>query len=133
MGAGLVTPMVIQSKRGLNMKPQTTTKSQHTPGPWKIHSRPGNITIVSEVDRDELNIHYESICQIPQTWATPREANARLIAAAPEQNDALHLAEDTLSKASDALESAGMEDARGLVRSTLIAVREAIARAEGGK
>lgn len=56
----------------------------HTPGPWKIHSHPGNITIVSEVGRDDLQIHYESVCNIPDTWETPREANARLIATAPE-------------------------------------------------
>ncbi|MHB8564230.1 MAG: hypothetical protein ACYDDA_09875 [Acidiferrobacteraceae bacterium] len=55
------------------------------------------------------------------------QANARLIASAPEQHSALLLAEDVLERASKALEQLGDEATRSLTRSALIGIREALA------
>lgn len=60
--------------------------SQHTPGPWK--QGPFQVYIGNIVDRDEGYTEIADIClgQIRQWQMTDgqRQANARLIAAAPE-------------------------------------------------
>ena len=55
----------------------------HTKGPWKVHNIDGSF-IVASGNPDESD--YEGVCQ------TYNEANARLIAAAPELLEALEFA-----------------------------------------
>lgn len=73
-------------------------KTEHTPGPWTIPTAPSlhhehSIDIVGE------NVHIVTIHGIGDR--EERNANAYLIAAAPEMLDALNEAEDALSWYSD--------------------------------
>jgi hypothetical protein len=72
-----------------------------TPGPWQVRVKDGGETITA-VER-ERNVRHErvAICQFP--WTIRRngrllqsEANARLIAAAPELYEALHRIQQTI-------------------------------------
>jgi hypothetical protein len=61
--------------------------SKHTPGPWRISGDAGhaaNIRITSVARRHIAKVYAESIAQDPVC-----EANARLIASAPDLLDAL--------------------------------------------
>lgn len=93
--------------------------AQYAKGPWHVQ----------ESDKDGYGVWAGGIrvatCGFGQVFD---RANARLIAAAPEQCSALMLAEDVLERASKALEQLGDEDTRGLTRSALIVVRETIAK-----
>lgn len=64
----------------------TTTK--HTPGPWHIGSGNGEGSIFADNGRTRLEIGGTTlypICQVNRKWEDEEdEANARLIAAAPE-------------------------------------------------
>lgn len=66
---------------------QTDTKATHTPGPWRV--------ISGEVWTDTsptgaYDAHIADMCRDePRTLPTERDANARLIALAPEMYDAL--------------------------------------------
>lgn len=67
-------------------------KAQHTPGPWNCH-QPGFKGIVSGVVRDKQN-RFVATTASPNTGEYNRDetevdANARLIAAAPELLEAL--------------------------------------------
>jgi hypothetical protein len=60
----------------------TTTKAAHTPGPWE--EKFGGVYIISETGKRCMSTH-----EIPLYMKQIREANARLIAAAPEMLEAL--------------------------------------------
>ena len=69
--------------------------SEHTPGPWWIGEQSNDsdgdaaeIEIVSEGDRHGDH----DICAVYQAWEGCIDANARLIAAAPDLLDALQFA-----------------------------------------
>jgi len=84
--------------------------TKHTPGPWKV------------IDGNEV---YSGVTPIAQSWATvdEQEANARLIAAAPELLSALKALKEQLES----------EEADGHNRTVhLIVIDSAIAKAEGG-
>jgi hypothetical protein len=95
-----------------------TTK--HTPGPWVARqSAHGPIDIFDSQERDVVTVYGGGVP------SEHKQANARLIAAAPELLDAL--------KAMDAAICEGFETQAGRMagRKALIAARAAIAKAEG--
>lgn len=87
------------------------TQTTHTPGPWEVLAGPewGGFTVGGQ-----------RIVATMREWGFPgeAEANARLIAAAPDLLAALESAEDVLSETDTHL-------------STLHKVRAAIAKAKG--
>ena len=55
----------------------------HTPGPWQAHSASDPLEIIGNVDGpDEGRMHYTRVCEVEDN--AEAEANARLVAAAPE-------------------------------------------------
>jgi predicted metal-dependent hydrolase len=91
----------------------------HTPGPWTVYSQPNQ----SSGDEGDTAWWYSLEAPADGSTFAEHEANARLIAAAPEMNDALKYAENVLAKdpASD----------RGHKMKALRLIRAAIAKAEG--
>jgi hypothetical protein len=81
-------------------------EAKHTPGPWSFdgdgfdsvaaqHCGTDGYIVFQVLGDDKLN----SICEIdPQTDDSEAEANARLIAAAPDLLKALEIAEDMLKQ-----------------------------------
>jgi len=69
------------------MHTQTQTTAQHAPGPWTTH----DTTFAGPAKQNFAIIDATKceVCQVPATWNRPAEANARLIAAAPELLEAL--------------------------------------------
>ena len=104
--------------------------SAHTPGNWEVISDPGHFdtrtTVVSKDGGSRKGHPYRMIVQVGG-WAGPREAeaNARLIAAAPELLEAL---EDLASLAEAAMREVGEYD----IEAELSDARAAIAKATGG-
>lgn len=90
-----------------------------TPGPWLIAKTPPiqNIDGIAIVNSSDKNPPY--IARVTR-WYAESEANARLIAAAPEMLEALKLALQTL------LELGLPENLAGIVN-----VKNAVAKAEG--
>jgi hypothetical protein len=108
--------------------------TKHTPGPWIVNSE-GQITDLQ--DRTIVpNVHAHNV----RSNAFPRgsgqyvaeddggEANARLIAAAPEMLDALRLALTCLDAAADGR----LGDVKDEIGGTANIVDEVITKAEGG-
>lgn len=102
--------------------------SKHTPGPWVLSYDQGSTRdIVSE--KEQL-----TICMVRRSWVSPDayQANAQLIAAAPELLEAAKLvlawydAEDDHSQEPDFYKRIEM------CRASESAIRSAIAKAEGG-
>ncbi len=96
--------------------------SEHTPRPWytvtgSVWTTPGGPddggTHVAMMDRDE-----------PKTTPTERDANARLIAAAPDMLEALKAANIELSELVQ-------KGASKVTQTRFLVVREIIAKAEG--
>ena len=58
-------------------------KTTHTPGPWSANGEPGTDVFFVSSDNETF------IAEITTEDLEEREANARLIAAAPDQNDVL--------------------------------------------
>ena len=69
------------------------TNTKHTPGPWHIGSGNGEGSIFADSGRTRLEIGGTTlypICQVNRKWEDEEdEANARLIAAAPNMLKAL--------------------------------------------
>ena len=93
-------------------------EAKHTPGPWDIGSSLGDdpnrrvpVLALSDTGRSVL---------IANCGGSPREANARLIAAAPE-----------LLGAAVALEALSIPGTDGIMEEAFTALRAAIAKAEG--
>ena len=98
--------------------------TQHTPGPWHVGIGNGDGSIFPEVGRTRLEdggTTLYPIAQVNRGWnAVEDDANARLIAAAPDLLAALRFAESALDAYS------GGESA------DLAVIRAAIAKATGG-
>ena len=92
------------------------SKSKHTPGPWNVY----------QPYKYEIHIRHgndvKSIATIGSLWHVDFEANARLVASAPEL---LEACKDGLSIAYES----GLDDSDGVVKR----MKAAIAKAEGGK
>jgi len=91
-------------------KPKTgIMKTKHTPGEWKVENLNGLNTSVIKEDKSLPLPKYKFICETyfnDDSYFSTKdecEANAKLIAAAPEMLEALILAENTI----DTLEMAG--------------------------
>lgn len=65
--------------------------SKHTPGPWNITPRQNNFIDIEHSDRHTPGKITLSLCRVQarQTWVEEAQANANLIAAAPDLLDAL--------------------------------------------
>ena len=103
------------------------SESKHTPGPWKVS--PTDDTVVIDATGAEVAA-IDGDYNDPDTWPQ-MEANARLIAAAPDLLDAL---QNLLDEAEDVFVC--MADATGIDRhnypSAFKAARAALAKAENG-
>ncbi len=89
-------------------------KTKHTPGPWRT-KREGFSTVYVEARIDGGLIQEVAACGPTEAGLEQQEANARLIAAAPELLEALGLIANT-----------GMD-----ARQCMLTARAAIARATG--
>ena len=72
------------------------TSATHTPGPWRIESRLGGFDIIGPNNEDLAYVNVSDGLDEPTIY--PCKANARLIAAAPTQNDALAAAVATIER-----------------------------------
>ena len=90
-----------------------STTTQHTPGPWHIGSGNGEGSIFAENGRMRLETGgttLYAICHNVSTWNIDEdEANARLIAAAPQMLEALRSALEAMGDTYDARDAAGTE------------------------
>ena len=104
--------------------------TQHTPGPWHLGSGNGEGSIYAENDRMRLETGGTTlypVCDIQTGWNTEEDqANARLIAAAPQMLAALRAALEAMGDSYDATDAAGEEGA-----ALWDQVAEAIATATG--
>ncbi len=96
--------------------------TQHTPGPWSYHANgdANHYCILREGKRWVV-----SFLQNGEIWTPEQEANARLIAAAPDMLAAAKLALAPIIFGS-------VETGRHIPRAAWDALRAAIAKAEGG-
>lgn len=90
------------------------SKNAHTPGPWFHHGPSGSQHtaggfVNSTADRNGSPV----VCSIYGTGGQPYEANARLIAAAPDLLDALEYALPSLGFEEKAKAVAAIAKARG--------------------
>lgn len=106
----------------------------HTPGPWFVRRNRNNTCFYIENDAQKAGPGYTAQCD---HWTNGKascptkdeaEANAHLIASAPEMNAALLVAEDTLLHCVAAGPGCDDEIAR---QDAIRIVRAAIARAKG--
>ena len=108
------------------MKTHTTKEAKpsgHTPGPWEVR-RLNGITYVGPTDNKFFNT-----ASVKGFGAHDIEANARLIAAAPELLEAAKLAEYTLGTL-----AAILKDNRNVQTTKAVnALRVAIQKAEAGR
>ena len=104
--------------------------TQHTPGPWHLGSGNGEGSIYAENDRMRLETGGTTlypVCDIQTGWNTEEDqANARLIAAAPQMLAALRAALEARGDSSAARDAAGTDGAQ--LRDQ---IAEAIASATG--
>ena len=80
----------------------TATKQGHTPGPWHVEDAPDSGLIFIRSHPAEV-----SLANIRKGQDHPNEANARLIAAAPELLEALKAIEGRITKAANAFYVSG--------------------------
>lgn len=96
--------------------------SKYTPGPWKVAAIPGAVIAMDNTTIAKVFYGERSVC----------DANARLIAAAPEQNGALLLARTTLrSQLSGHFPKALDSQRRAELEALAAVVDAAIDKAEG--
>jgi hypothetical protein len=108
---------------------KTTQQTQHTPGPWRVYRQP------SKTWQGMYSLHVLASDQTPAEMAAAivhvagtnpdDEANARLIAAAPEMLEAL-------ATLLGCAETDSMDDKSNVWRSAIIDARATIAKATGG-
>lgn len=105
------------------------TEAKHTPGPWHLEEMGYNSSSYyirgSSESGDRLTIGKGAVAHIPRSTVNPMEANARLIAAAPELLEALK----AMLEAEYAHE---WEDYSSEELTVLEKAHAAIAKAEGG-
>jgi hypothetical protein len=108
---------------------------KHTPGPWVVHSFDGQeLNVIPDPD-SEYPDTYLGVCTI-NTWPGERstrrnEANARLIAAAPDLLEALE--PDFMDAVAAVLDANNCHATAGSVRNYAIKQRSAITRATGDR
>lgn len=89
--------------------------TKHTPGPWRV--REDSVVLIHEID---------------WSFSAGNEANARLIAAAPELYDELNGAISQLNFAAECIEAGRYDEALLHCRSMMRTKLAAIAKATGG-
>ena len=102
-------------------------KAQHTPGPWSVSK------LATPDYAPEFAIHGRLTrwFDLARTMNGNSEANARLIAAAPELLAALDLVLARLEVAADDAEELGYDQRAENIREDIITARAAIAKAGG--
>ena len=99
--------------------------SKHTPGPWKIGAPPPN-------GEQTIGTQQGLMVAVATTGAgVPTEANARLIATAPELLDELESAVLQMGMAAECVESGRHDEAILHLRSHVRQKRAVIAKARG--
>ena len=101
-------------------------KTQHTPRPWSVSK------LATPDYAPEFAIHAGDD-DLARTMNGDSEANARLIAAAPELLDALNLVLARLEVAADDAEELGYDQRAENIREDITTARAAIAKAGGDK
>lgn len=110
------------------------TKTGHTPGPWVF----SGTTVYKEKEYEYCNriaevnhrVIYDSF-GYSESDPSEVKANARLIAAAPEQNEALHTISDGINTAVDNMAEWSKEQLRQHLWNLRTVAYAAIAKAEG--
>lgn len=106
--------------------------SKHTPGPWKLERDElhyGSLSTVVAGEKSKKFPGYQMIVGVGGfAGVDEQEANARLIASAPELLEALR---DMFELAEGAMRSANRDGAEYDVEDCLKEARHAIAKAEG--
>ncbi len=97
----------------------------HTPGPWTVQGLESQ-----EVQAKERRLRIALICHPSHGPSVESQANARLIAAAPDAINALHLASHALRLLSEQGGDIPFWNVGGGGYAASVAVREAIAKAE---
>lgn len=101
-------------------------ETKHSKGKWKVAPQPFSLLVTHEVNGKE-----ESICQISQRYKSEsqQQANANLIAAAPELLEALELATKRILQL--ALAADLSEDLLDIVTDEVGIFKNAIKKAKG--
>ena len=107
-------------KTGETMK-HTHKRSEFTPGPWTIEAYQYNGAFYIQQPDDQTNGGWV----VATIWGDDREANARLIGAAPDLKNALEIALATIERLAPS--HRGFDSTRG----TKDVVLAALAKAEG--
>ena len=106
-----------------------TTKQMHTPGPWRIHSKDPAFAYIE--GNDALDGKTGIVARVLLTGDDFSEANANLIAAAPELLEALRHAETALIVTAGLTDESGTKIIKDGYGYELKQIRAAIAKAEG--
>lgn len=107
---------------------EKVAKGSHTPGPWWVDDRrPAGALQVQAQHRGKGSSYCVATVH---EWEVP-DANARLLAAAPELLETLQKAADTLADIATALSIFGKSTAAEACRIAEKASRDVIAKAEG--
>ena len=99
------------------------TQAKHTQGPWRLNA--GNETEIMSARRNVARAHCGAMTGIRVDEA---EANARLIAAAP---DLLAACEEILSETTNNISGISRDDALSAISNISFYARAAIAKAKG--
>lgn len=112
----------------MNTTSEETKPVMHTPGPWHYQEKADRYTHIVRSGGSDLGNFF--VCQLGQDTSGVAEANARLIAAAPELLEALKTAREYVQAAHGSMSGAmGHNDT--IVKPDLDAIDTAIAKAEG--
>lgn len=105
---------------------------KHTPGPWHFHKKESEAAFRIDAKGDEWQ-ELATVYQVPPYTHLMEqgEANARLIAAAPEMLDALKLARAHVQWRVSCEFNAGAPPTGTKAHAALVALDAAIAKAEG--
>jgi hypothetical protein len=102
--------------------------SKHTPGPWSVDAEDVDL-FAQETHRIWINADGMHICYVDGPRNPERNANARLIAAAPDLLEAFDRVQDAIQ---NFLEE-GLRPTESVMRFWQADVRAAIAKATGGE
>ena len=100
---------------------------KHTPGPWVVDSGNGTACYIRPADHEPGVMAVAQVCK--RGWSE-KQANARLIAAAPEMLAALKDALDALIQS--ATEARHIEPTKVVIRAAVDKADAAIQKATGG-
>lgn len=74
------------------------SKAKHTPGPWRAVKVPYDSSAFYIKARNAPDKRSPMVAHIPRSTVQPMEANARLLAAAPELLEALELLSESCAR-----------------------------------